>query len=157
MNFSQIFTFELVLVALLLLGAIAGGLYLLSRGGRGGERADPTEGRSGLPGQRAQVDPHEFYKRMTLENDEDMKMHLYSLDEYRSEFGSDPGSYGGGRFVAALKAYRPVGDEWYDFPPERAATVLDMKPDDYEVDGEHGVLLLRRLPHGLPAEARDIL
>ena len=157
MNFSQIFTFELVLVALLLLGAVAGGLYLLSRGGRAGDRADPTEGRSGLPEQRAQVDPREFYKRMTLENDEDMKMRLYSMDDYRRELGGDPGSHGGGRFVAALKAYRPVDDEWYDFPPERAARILDMKPGDYEIDGEHGALLLRRLPHGLPAEARDLL
>lgn len=154
MNVSQIFTFELVLVALLILGAIVGALYLLSRNRRGGERVDRTEGLSGSSEQRAHRDPHEFYKRMSLENDEDMKMRLYSIDEYRSELGGDPGS---GRFVGALKAYRPVGEEWYDLPPDRAARVLDMKPEEYEVDGEHGVLLLRKLPHGLPGEARDVL
>ncbi len=32
--------------------------------------------------------PHrEFYKRMSSENDEDMKMHLYSLDEYAGDLG----------------------------------------------------------------------
>ena len=84
-------------------------------------------------------------------------MHLYSVNEYEREFGSDLRAHGAGRFVAALKSYRPVGDEWYDLPPERAARVLDLSPEDYEVDGEHGILLLRKLPHGLPTEARDIL
>ena len=156
MNFSQVFTFELVLVALLILGAIFGALYLLSRG-RGGEQVDPSEGLSGSTEQRVNVDPHEFYKRTSLENDEDMKMHLYSVNEYEKEIGSDLRAHGAGRFVAALKSYRPVGDEWYDLPPERAARVLDLSPEDYEVDGEHGILLLRKLPHGLPTEARDIL
>jgi hypothetical protein len=156
MNASQIFVFELVLVALLILGAVAGALYLYSRNRRGGERTDPTEGLSGSREQRAAVDPREFYKRMSLENDEDMKMRLYSVNEYRNELGGDPRAHGDGRFVAVLKAYRPAGDEWYDLPPERAARVLGMEPGDYEVDGEHGVLLLHRLPHGLPAEARDV-
>ena len=157
MSFDAIFVVELVLVALLVLGAIAGALYLVSANRRGGERVDRSEGLSGSPEQRAAADPHEFYKRTSLENDEDMKMHLYSVAEYDKEFGRDLGSRGGRRFVAALKAYRPVGDEWYDLQPERAARVLDMSPDDYEVDGEHGVLLLRKLPHGLPLEARDLL
>ncbi len=157
MNFSQIFTFELILVVLLILGAIAGALYLASLNRRGGERVDGSEGLSGSSEQRAQVDPHEFYMRTSLENDEDMKMHLYSVNEYETEFGSNLRSRGSGRFVAALKSYRPVGDEWYDLPPERAARVLNMSPRDYEVDSEHGALLLRKLPHGLPIEARDLL
>ncbi len=126
MNFSQIFTFELALVVLLVLGAIAGALYLASLNRRGGERVDRSEGLSGSPEQRAKADPHEFYKRTSLENDEDMKMHLYSVDEYEREFGRNLRSEGAGRFVAALKCYRPVGDEWYDLPPERAARVLNM-------------------------------
>ena len=102
--------------------------------------------------------PHrEFYKRMSLENDEDMKMHLYSLDEYAGDLGGDVGAFGAGRFIGAMKAYRPVGDEWYDFPPDRAADVLDLAPEEYEVDRERGVLLLRRLPRALPSEARDVL
>lgn len=103
------------------------------------------------------VPHHEFYKRMSLENDEDMKMHLYSLDEYTGDLGGDTEAFGAGRFVGAMKAYRPVGDEWYDFPPDRAADVLDLAPEEYEVDRERGVLLLRKLPRGLPSEARDVL
>ena len=157
MSFDLIFVLELVLVALLLLGAAAGALYLASRRGRGGGEVDSSEGLSGSSEQRANIDPHEFYKRTSLENDEDMRMHLYSVDDYRSQLGGDPRAYGNGNFIGALKAYRPVGNEWYDLPPERAAQVLDMKPGDYEIDGEHGVLLLHRLPHGLPTEARDVL
>lgn len=157
MDFGQIFTFELILVVLLVLGAIIGALYLAAQNRRGGERVDPSEGLSGSPQQRAEADPHEFYKRMSLENDEDMKMHLYSVSEYEGEFGADLRSRGPRRFVAALKSYRPVGDEWYELPPERAARALDLPPDDYEVDAEHGALLLHKLPHGLPSEARDIL
>jgi hypothetical protein len=56
-----------------------------------------------------------------------------------------------------MKAYRPVGDEWYDFTPDRAADVLNLAPEEYEVDRERGVLLLRRLPRGLPSEARNVL
>jgi hypothetical protein len=157
MGFDFVFALELVLAALLILGAIAGAFYIASSNRRGGEPGDGTEGRSGSAEQRAQADPHEFYKRTSLENDEDMKMHLYSVNEYETEFGSDLHSRGGSRFVAALKSYRPVGDEWYALPPERAARVLDLSPDDYEVDSQHGVLLLHKLPHGLPIEARDLL
>lgn len=102
--------------------------------------------------------PHrEFYKRMSSENDEDMKMHLYSLDEYAGDLGGDEGAFGAGRLIGAMKAYRPVGDEWYDFTPDRAADVLNLAPEEYEVDRERGVLLLRRLLRGLPSEARNVL
>lgn len=157
MGFDIIFVLELVLVLLLALGAIAGAFYISSMNRRGGERVDRSEGLSGSPEQRVEADPHEFYKRTSLENDEDMKMHLYSINEYESEFGSDLRSHGAGRFIAALKSYRSVEDEWYDVPPERAARVLDLLPEEYEVDGEHGALLLRKLPRGLPIEARDLL
>ncbi len=123
MGFDFVFALKLVLVALLILGAIAGAFYIASSNRRGGEPGDGTEGRSGSAEQRAQADPHEFYKRSSLENDEDMKMHLYSVNEYEMEFGRDLHSRGGSRFVAALKSYRPVGDEWYALPPERAARV----------------------------------
>ena len=157
MGFDSIFVLELLLVAPLVLGPIIGDLYLGARNRGGGERVDPYERLYVNSKQRAKADPHEFYKRTSLENDEDIKMHLYSVDEYEKEFRSIPSTSGAGRFVAALKSYRPVGDEWFDFAPERAARVLDLSPQDYEVDGEHGILLLRKLPHGLPTEARDIL
>ena len=157
MGFDVIFVLELVLVVLLVLGAIVGVVYLSSSNRRGGERVDTSEGLSGSPEQRANIDPHEFYMRTSLENDEDMKIHLYSLGEYEDEFGGSFRSQGAGRFVAVLKSYRPVGDEWYDLPPERAARILDLSPGEYEVDGEHGALLLHKLPRGLPIEARDLL
>lgn len=156
MNFDVIFVLELVLVLLLILGAIGGAIYLSSSNRRGGERIDASEGLSGSLEQRVKADPHEFYMRTSL-NDEDMKIHLYSLNEYKGEFGGDLQSKGAGRFVAALKSYRPVGDEWYELPPERAARVLHLSPGEYEVDGEHGALLLHKLPRGLPIEARDLL
>ena len=157
MGSDLIFVAELLLVLLLVVGAIVGAIYVFSQNRSGGESVDRSEGLSGSSEQRAQIDPHEFYKRTSLENDEDMRMHLYSVAEYEKEFGGSLRSRGSGRFIGALKAYRPVGDEWYELPPERAAHVLDMEDDAYEVDDEHGVLLLHKLPHGLPTEARDVL
>lgn len=81
-------------------------------------------------------------------------MRLYSLDEYGKELGGDARS---GRHVAVLKAYRPVDDEWFDYPPDRVARVLDLAHEDYEVDAQHGALPLKRPPRGLPNSARDVL
>lgn len=41
--------------------------------------------------------------------------------------------------------------------PDRAAGVLELAPEDYEVDGEIGALLLKRLPRGLPDSAGEVL
>ena len=41
--------------------------------------------------------------------------------------------------------------------PRVAADVLELAPKDYEVDGDRSALLLRRLPPGLPPEARNAL
>ncbi len=168
---NAVFTFELLLVTVVVVGAVAAALYLTVTNrrkrretgrevgsadaptglGPGGPNAEATERRVPREPRR------EFYKRMSLENDEDMKMRLYSVDEYRGELGGDVEASGAGRLVGAIKAYRPVGDEWYDFPPDRAADVLDLAPEEYEIDRELGVLLLKKLPRGLPPEARDIL
>ncbi|MDQ4063375.1 MAG: hypothetical protein M3122_05635 [Actinomycetota bacterium] len=168
---NTIFTFELLLVTVIVVGAVAAALYLVVTNRRkrreSGRKVGSADAAVGLgPGgfdtdateRRAPREPRrEFYKRMSLENDEDMKMRLYSLDEYRGELGGDMEDSGTGRFVGAIKAYRPLGDEWYDFPPDKAADVLELSPEEYEVDRERGVLLLRKLPRGLPLEARDIL
>lgn len=164
------FTFELLIVAVLVVVVVGGALYITVTNRRKERETGREVGSAGIPvgvgpegpdedaGRSAPHVPHrEFYKRMSLENDEDMKMHLYSLDEYRGELGGDTGAFGNERFIGALRAWRPVGDEWYDFPPDRAADVLDLAPEEYEVDRERGVLLLRRLPRGLPTEARDVL
>jgi len=168
---NAVFTFELLLITVVVVVAVAAALYLVvtnrrkrrETGREVGSADEPIGLGAGGPDdeaieRRAPREPRrEFYKRMSLENDEDMKMHLYSLDEYRGELGGDVEASGARRFVGAIKAYRPVGDEWYDFPPERAADVLDLAPEEYEIDRERGVLLLRKLPRGLPPEARDIL
>jgi hypothetical protein len=59
--------------------------------------------------------------------------------------------------VAAAKVYRQLDDEWYDYSPRKAADVLELAPEYYEVDGERSALLLRRLPPGLPASGRAVL
>ena len=56
-----------------------------------------------------------------------------------------------------MKAYRQLDDEWYDYSPRKAADVLELASEDYEVDGERSALLLRRLPPGLPESAREAL
>lgn len=168
---NAVFTFELLLITVVVVVAVAAALYLVVTNRRKRRETGREVGSADVPmglgpsgpdsdatERRAPREPRrEFYKRMSLENDEDMKMHLYSLDEYRGELGGDVEASGARRFVGAIKAYRPVGDEWYDFPPERAADVLDLAPEEYEIDRERGVLLLRKLPRGLPPEARDVL
>ena len=91
---------------------------------------------------------------MSAETSEEMKTCLDSLGEYERELG---GGAREDRFVAALKAYRPVEDEWYDYLPDRAAGVPELAPEDLEVDGKRGALLLKRLPRGLPELASDEL
>jgi hypothetical protein len=48
-------------------------------------------------------------------------------------------------------------DEWYDYSPRKAADVMELAPEHYEVDEERAALLLRRLPPGMPVAARDVL
>jgi hypothetical protein len=80
-----------------------------------------------------------------------MKMRVYSVEESRDELGR--ASEGG--FVVALKAYRQLDDEWIDYSPRKAADVLELAPEDYEVDEAHQALLVRRLPPGMPVSARN--
>ena len=85
-----------------------------------------------------------------------MMMRLYSIEQYRDELGGTATRDGG--FIAALKAYRRLeDDEWHDYTPDEAAEGLELAPEDYEVDEERSALLLRRLPPGMPIEARDLL
>ncbi len=109
------------------------------------------------PTQRAAAPPRrEFNKSKGLvTHEEDTKIRLYSVEQYRDELGQTIAREDG--FVGALKAYRWFEDEWYDYSPRKAADVLELAPQDYEVDKERSALLLRRLPPGLPVSARDVL
>jgi hypothetical protein len=98
----------------------------------------------------------EFYKsRGLVTHEEDTKVRLYSIEQYRDELGGTVAREDG--FVGALRAYRWFEVEWYDYSPRKAADVLELAPEDYEVDEERSALLLRRLPPGLPVSARDVL
>ena len=45
-----------------------------------------------------------------------------------------------------------MDERWEDYPPDRAADVLELAPEDYEIDEERSALLLRRLPPGMYCE-----
>ena len=84
-----------------------------------------------------------------------MKMRLYSLNDYESELKGDGDAFGRNGYVVALKGYMMLEDEWLDCAPRKAAGLLGLGPGEYGVDEEHKAILLRRLPHGFPACARD--
>ena len=163
------FTFLLLLLVVVVAVAVGGAVYLavVNRRtrretgrevgsadvpvgvGPGEDYEDPTRRAEPRPPRRA------FYKSMGLETTEAMKLRLYSIEEYGDEFGVEAARAGG--FLAAIKAYRQLDDDWYDYSPRKAADVLELAPQDYEVDEEHLALLVRRLPPGLPESARDVL
>jgi hypothetical protein len=98
----------------------------------------------------------EFYKSMGLERGGHEATPVLHREEYRDELGGTHAGSNGG-FVAALKAYRLFDEEWTDYNPRKLADLLELAPEDYEADGEHSLLLLRRLPPRLPEAARDVL
>jgi len=171
MSLDTIFTLEVVLVVVLLAATAGGAIYLAVSNRRARRETGREVNTANIPVDMAleeyaedttieRATPREprreFYKSMGLQTTEDMKIRLYSLEEYRDELGGTRARPNSG-FVAATKAYRQLDDEWYDYSPRKAADVLELTPQDYEVDGECSALLLRRLPPGLPPEARDAL
>ena len=175
MTLDTIFTLEVVLVVVLLAAAAGGAIYLAVSNRRARRETDREVSIANIPAnipvgtaleeyaedttiKRAtpREPRREFYKSMGLETTEDMKICLYSLQEYRDELGGTHAATDSG-FVAATKAYRQLDEEWYDYSPHKAADVLELTPEDYGVDGERSALLLRRLPPGLPPEAWDAL
>lgn len=101
-------------------------------------------------------DGREFYKSLGLGTGEQVKIRLFTLNEYRDELGGDADSAGGARFMGALKAYRQFDGDWYETPPEKAAAPLDLKEDEYRLDEERHVILLKKLPPGIPPSARGL-
>ncbi|CAN5700433.1 hypothetical protein BH20ACT11_BH20ACT11_08220 [soil metagenome] len=148
--------FFLVLLGFLVLLALIfafGAAYITRNEGREREEfADQSRRRAS----EHQSDGREFYKSLGLGTGEQVKIRLFTLDEYRGDLGGDDSSVGDERFIGALKAYRQFDDDWYETPPEKAASPLDLGEDDYRLDEERKVLLLKKLPPGIPPAARDL-
>jgi hypothetical protein len=175
MSLDAMFTLELLLVAVVVVVSVAGALFISLRARRirrqtgrrvgtadvpvGTAADEETGGGDGVNGGATPRRPprREFYKSMGLETTEEMKIRLYSLEDYEGELGGEADALDRSGFVAALKAYRMLDDGWHDYSPRRAADVLELASEDYEIDEERSALLLRRLPPGLPTEARDVL
>ena len=97
----------------------------------------------------------EFYKSLGLGTGEQFKIRLYTLDEYRDDLGGSD-SFGEEEFIGALKTYRQLDGDWYETQPQNAVSSLDLGESDYRLDEERGVLLLKKLPPGVPPAARDL-
>lgn len=152
------FSFEILVVVALLVAVVVGALFV-SRAKRRGAAEDGDSAVAGAarPSPVPQGPTREFFMRVSEEKDREMRVRLYPLEEYGTDLGGDTDEARRGGFRAVLKAQLSLDDEWYDYPPEKAARVLDLAPSDYEVDAGRGALLLRRLPTGLPEAARDDL
>jgi hypothetical protein len=180
MSLDTMFTFELVLVALVIGGTLAGAIYIglhnrriRRETGRLVGTADiavgltPDELARGVTESPAPRQPPRrvFYERIGLPRGAEMKLRLYSLNDYESELERDGDAFRCDGYVAALKTYRraiaaprvDMEDEWLECSPRKAATLLGLALGEYGVDEEHKAILLRRLPHGFPACARDCL
>jgi hypothetical protein len=176
MSLETMFFFELVLVALVIIGTVAGAIYIGLHDRRirreTGRLVGTADIAVGLPvglasdelARGATESPaprlpsrREFYERIGLLRGEEMKMRLYSLNDCESELEGDGDALRYDGYVGALKAYMMLEDEWLECSPRKAASLLGIAPGEYGVDEEHTAILLRRLPHGFPACARDCL
>jgi hypothetical protein len=140
------FTFLLLLLVVVVAIAVAGAAYIMVANRRTRRETGRRVGTVDVPvGTPVGVEPdedegsftgrvepretrREFYKSMGLETTEDMKIRVYSVEEYRDELGGTRAGSNGG-FVAALKAYRQLDDEWVEYSSHRAADVLELAPD----------------------------
>jgi hypothetical protein len=121
-------------------------------GGKGAGERNLREQREVRPGP-----PYQFYKSIGIGEENDVRVDFYPPDAYEEHLGGEPGELNAGGFIAATKAYRPIEDDWYEMPLDRAVEALELEPEDYEADAERGALLLRKLPTGFPASVRKRL
>jgi hypothetical protein len=172
MNLQTMFIIELVLGAVMLTVMVGLLLYLAMDHRRLRRETGRQVGTADIPVGLASREPtegateratprhtlrREFYKSIGPRRGEEMKLRLYSPENYQHELGGDGSALKRSGFVAALRAYRMLEDEWLEYPPQPAAKVIRLTPEDYKVDEEHKALLLRRLPHGFPLSARDAI
>ena len=170
-----LFLFELLLMALVIIWAVAGAVYIAIHDRRIRRETGRQVGTAGIAvgatsQERASVmaqgpAPHQpprrdFYERIGLQRGVEMKMRLYSLNDYESELKGDGDVFGRDGYVVALKAYSRTNymnleDEWLECSPRKSASLLGLAPGEYGVDEEHEAILLRRLPPWFPDCARD--
>jgi hypothetical protein len=172
MSLDTLFFFELVLVALLIIGTVAGAVYIglqdrriRRQTGRLVGTADIAVGLALDDLARGVIEspaPHqpprrEFYERIGLPRGEEMKMRLYSLNDCESELEGDGDALRCDGYVGALKAYWRViaaprvdmlEDEWLECSPRKVAGLMGLAPEEYGVDEEHKAILLRRIRTG---------
>lgn len=136
--------------------AILGAVYVSRLRERDSPRGSAnTGGQAGGEAERRQETPLRFYKTMSHEAEGEIQIDLYSPEEYQELLGGDKGLEKNSEFVAVLKAYKYLEDDWYELQPERAAELLEMDEGDYEADGVRTALLIRKLPPGTPFAARE--
>lgn len=123
MNLDWMFTLELLVVVVLLVGFASGAIYLwVTGGGKGKGAANREDALGKRPGLSTEAPSREVFKRLSLETGEEMRARLYSIAEYESQLGGEPIALESGNLVTALKAYRCLDDEWYDYSPQRRRT-----------------------------------
>ena len=108
--------FTLVLLLLVAVVVVAvGGVYITVTN-------QFTRRKTGLMETRpAEMSPGISYESMGLETTEDMKLRLYSIEEYRDEHGGTRAGSNRG-FVAAPKSYRQLEHGWVESPRTRRRT-----------------------------------
>jgi hypothetical protein len=151
-NLEMLFLFELLLVALMIIWMVAGAVYIAIRDRRirreTGHHVGTADIVVGATSQeRVNVmaqgpAPHQpprrdFYERIELQRGVEMKMRLYSLNDYESELKGDGDVFRRDGYVVALKGYRMLEDQWLDCAPRKAAGLLRLAPGEYGVDEEH--------------------
>lgn len=155
MEITMLFILEIAAVVVLAGIVIFGVIYISRTRERGNPRVSQNTGQAGGEAEQ-QPTPLKFYKTMSHEAEGQIQVHLYSPEEYRDLLDGDSSGLGkNGEFVAVLKAYKYLEDDWYEVQPERAARLLEMNEADYEMDEVRTALLLRELPPGMPYAARE--
>ena len=172
MDLQTMFIIELVLAVVLLIVMVGTLLYLARDHRRLRRETGRQVGTADIPvgltpdeptnGATERAAPHytphrEFYESVGPRRGEEMKLRLYSPENYQRELGKDGSALRRSGFIAALKPYKMLEDEWLEYPLQPAAKLMWLAPEDYEVDEEHKALLLKRLPHGFPVSARDAI
>ena len=172
MRHETMFLVDLLYLALVIVGMVAGAIYIGLHDRRIRRETGRMVGTADIPvgltsdelARGATESPaprqppqREFYERTGLERGAEMKVRLYSLNDCESELEGDGDALQRDGFMAALKAYTIPEDEWLECSPRKAADLLRLESGEYEVDEEHKAILLRRLPRGFPTCARDCL